>query len=468
MRYLLCIAACFMAITSLAQPTPGDKETIMVMEIRTEIDPRSNRYVQLALEHAEDIEADRIIIDMNTFGGALNDADEIRQAILDLEVPVYVFINKNAASAGALISIACDSIYMAPGASIGAATVVVADGSAAPDKYQSYMRGIMRTTAEKTGRRPDIAEAMVDENLSVDSISPAGQVITFSTSEALQYGYCEGEVETVKAILEQELGLFANDYEIETFELPGSEKIISFFINPFISGILILIIIGGIYFELQSPGVGFPILASFIALVLYLTPYYLNGLAENWEIIAFFVGVILIALEIFVIPGFGVAGISGIILMVGSLALIMINNNNFDFGLVDGGEITKAVVTTLSAMIGSVVLLFVVGVRFTNSRLFDRVALQDTQNSSEGYTSTANPKSFVGQRGTAYTVLRPSGKIMIDDTMYDAYTQGGYIEKDSEVEVIDDSGTSLKVKMLKTHQQVEQPTGEEKPAEGAS
>ncbi|MEL6538461.1 MAG: NfeD family protein [Bacteroidota bacterium] len=456
MRYLLCISALFMALSSLAQPTPGEKETIMVMEIRTEIDPRSNRYVQLALEHAEDIEADRIIIDMNTFGGALDDADEIRQAILDLEVPVYVFINKNAASAGALISIACDSIYMAPGASIGAATVVVADGSAAPDKYQSYMRGIMRTTAEKTGRRPDIAEAMVDENLSVDSISPAGQVITFSTSEAIQYGYCEGEVETIKAILEQELGLFSNDYELETFDLPGSEKVISFFINPFISGILILIIIGGIYFELQSPGVGFPILASFIALVLYLTPYYLNGLAEYWEIIAFFVGVLLIALEVFVIPGFGVAGISGIIFMVGSLVLIMVNNNYFDFELVDNNQIVTAVITTLAAMLGSVVLLFVVGVRFTSTKMFDRVALKDTQDSKEGYTSTSNPKSFIGQRGTAYTVLRPSGKIMIGEALYDAYTQGGYIEKDSEVEVIDDSGTSLKVKLLKTHKAEEQ------------
>ena len=421
----------------------------MTMEIRDEIDPRMNRYVELALDHAKDIEATRIIIDMNTYGGALNDADEIRQRLLDLDIPVYVFINKNAASAGALISIACDSIYMAPGSSIGAATVVVADGSQAPDKYQSYMRSIMRSTAEKRGRRPDIAEAMVDENLVVDSISPAGQVITFSTSEALKYDYCDGEVESLTQILEQELGMYANEYEVEAFELPASERIIAFFINPFISGILILIILGGIYFELQTPGVGFPIAASFIALILYLTPYYLNGLAEYWEIIALFVGILLIAAEIFVIPGFGVAGISGIILTVGSLVLIMLNNDFLDFGLVDGDNIVIAISTTGLAVVGAIILMFVGGTRLIRTRAFDRIALKDTQDKAEGYTSSTYSPTLVGHRGTTYTVLRPSGKIMIEGQLYDAYTRGGYIDKDVEVEVINAEGTSLQVKELK-------------------
>lgn len=444
--FLLLIAA----TTTYGQPAvPPAKEVIMTMEIRDEIDPRMNRYVELALDHAKDIEATRIIIDMNTYGGALNDADEIRQRLLDLDIPVYVFINKNAASAGALISIACDSIYMAPGSSIGAATVVVADGSQAPDKYQSYMRSIMRSTAEKRGRRPDIAEAMVDENLVVDSISPAGQVITFSTSEALKYDYCDGEVESLTQILEQELGMYANEYEVEAFELPASERIIAFFINPFISGILILIILGGIYFELQTPGVGFPIAASFIALILYLTPYYLNGLAEYWEIIALFVGILLIAAEIFVIPGFGVAGISGIILTVGSLVLIMLNNDFLDFGLVDGDNIVIAISTTGLAVVGAIILMFVGGTRLIRTRAFDRIALKDTQDKAEGYTSSTYSPTLVGHRGTTYTVLRPSGKIMIEGQLYDAYTRGGYIDKDVEVEVINAEGTSLQVKELK-------------------
>src|SRR5690606_3365527 len=247
-----------------ADPEPV-KSTVFVFDIKGDIDPRMNRRVGLALQEAANQEADLVIIHMDTYGGVVNDADDIRTLILESAVPTHVFIDKDAASAGALIAIACDSIYMAPGASIGAATVVVGGtGEAAPDKYQSYMRSIMRSTAEATGRDPLIAEAMVDENLEIDSISPKGQVITFSTSEAIKYGFCDARVNSIDEILELN-GL--EGYSIEEFQLSQTEKIISIFLNPFISGILILIIIGGIYFELQTPGVGFPIIAAFIALL---------------------------------------------------------------------------------------------------------------------------------------------------------------------------------------------------------
>lgn len=153
----------------LQTPIFGDttdvKQEVFIMEIKDQIDVRTNRYVELALQEAKDRNSSHILIEMNTYGGALYDADEIRSALLNLDIPVYVFIDNNAASAGALISIACDSIYMAPGGSIGAATVVNQTGEAAPDKYQSYMRSIMRSTAEASGRDPRIAEAMVDEKL---------------------------------------------------------------------------------------------------------------------------------------------------------------------------------------------------------------------------------------------------------------------------------------------------------------
>jgi len=119
------------------------QKKVFTFAIDQDIDPAMNRRVKLALEQAEALQVDVILIEMDTYGGAVTDADEIRTRILESKIPVYVFINKDAASAGALISIASDSIYMAPGASIGAATVVNgADGAAAPDKYQSYMRSI--------------------------------------------------------------------------------------------------------------------------------------------------------------------------------------------------------------------------------------------------------------------------------------------------------------------------------------
>ena len=421
-----------------------DKTKILVFSISDVIDPRTNRQSELALEEAKEINADLVILELDTYGGAVTDADEIRTRILDFPKPVYVFINKDAASAGALISIACDSIYMAPGASIGAATVVTGEGQKAPDKYQSYMRSIMRSTAEATGRDPKIAEGMVDENLEVDTISPAGQVITFSSTEAKTYGFCDGIVESIEELIEEEAKI--ENYEIVNFELGATENIISIFLNPVVSGILILIILGGIYFELQTPGVGFPLIASVIALALYFVPYYLNGLAENWEIIIFVIGVALIFLEILVIPGFGVAGIAGIILSFSSLVLVMLNNDFFDFTFVPDKDIFLSISTLLAALTGSVILIIVGGVRLTNTKIFKRIALETVQDKMEGYQIRISSESLIGETGTTYTVLRPSGKIMVKGKMFDAYTRGDYIGKGEEVIVLEHVGNSLKVR----------------------
>lgn len=443
-RAIVLVGLLFTLQYSLAQE--NNDTLVVVMHIDDVIDPRMNRYTELAFEQAANLEADIVIIKMNTFGGAVNDADEIRTRILDYEKPVWVFIDNNAASAGALISIACDSIYMSKGASIGAATVVTQDGTAAPDKYQSYMRSIMRSTAEAKGRDPRIAEAMVDEDLEVDSISDAGSVVTFSTSEAIRYGFCENEAESLEEILKLN---GVEDYKIEEFTLSSAEKVIKFFLNPFISGLLILVIIGGIYFELQSPGIGFPLAAATIALVLYLVPYYLNGLAENWEILMFVIGITLIALEIFVIPGFGVAGVTGMAMTLASLILVMLNNDMFDFSFVNSGEIAKAVVTMLSGLIGGMILIFFGGLKFTDSRIFQRISLQETEKRSDGYTSNFKQTSYIGRQGTAYTILRPSGKVIIDNEIFDAYTRGDYINKGDQIIVIGEEGTSLKVKLHK-------------------
>src|SRR5690606_19572973 len=238
-----------------------------------------------------------------------------------------------------------------------------------PDKYQSYMRSIMRSTAEENGRDPRIAEGMVDEDLVIEGVKQAGQVITFSTSEALQHGYCEARVESIDDILRR-TGIA--QYTLSRFELGWTEKVISLALNPFISSILILIIIAGIYFEMQTPGLGFAGLAALVALIFYLVPYYLNGLAENWEVVALFLGIGLIAVEIFVLPGFGVAGISGIVLTVGSLFLIMLNNDAFDFEFVPANDILYALAAALGGTLGGVVLLLFGGTKLPETRFFKR------------------------------------------------------------------------------------------------
>ena len=430
----------------LAQSDNGIDKKVFTFKIDKDIDPAMTRRVKLALESAEKQDTDLIIIEMDTYGGAVNDADEIRTMLLNSTIPIYVFINKDAASAGALISIATDSIYMAPGASIGAATVVNGtDGAAAPDKYQSYMRSMMRSTAEAKGRDPKIAEAMVDEKIEIEGISEAGSVITFSVSEAEKYGFCEGQFDSIEAILEAQN---MSDSQLIAYEPASTEQIIAFFLNPAVSGFLILIIIGGLYFELQTPGIGFPILASVVAVLLYFIPYYLNGLAENWEILVFFIGVILLAVELFVIPGFGIFGVLGIIGILAGLVLGMIPNQNFDFEFVPAGDLFAALLTVILAAIASVGLVFWLTPKVNEWGAFKTITLASTQQRSEGYTSSSYADTLNGKTGVVHSRLRPSGRIEIDGDIFDAYSRGEFIDQGEKIIVISTEGTSLKVKKL--------------------
>jgi membrane-bound serine protease (ClpP class) len=421
----------------------SEKKQVMVMDIKDEIDPRMLRYVKLAFEHADKIKADYIIIDMDTFGGGLQEAKDIVNLIMNSDKPIWVYINTNAISAGAFISIGCDSIYMSKGAVIGASSVVNQQGVLASEKVQSAMRSIMRSTAEAKNRNPKIAEGMVGM-VSSDSLS-VGKVISLTTSEAITEGYCEAKVQSIEEILKRNK---VENYELHHFKLGATEKIIAFFLNPFISGILILVILGGIYFELQTPGVGFPLFAAITALVLYLVPYYLNGLAEYWEIIALFVGLLLIAAEVFILPGFGVAGVAGIGLTLLSLVLIMLNNDFFNFEFVPLGNIVQASFVAVAGLMGSLLLLIFAGSKLLDSKAFQRLALNDAQNSSEGFTVNANSQSMLHKKGIAHTVLRPSGKIMLEGEVLDAFTRGEFIEKGEEVEVIGTEGVTLRVKRV--------------------
>jgi membrane-bound serine protease (ClpP class) len=423
-----------------------DKLTIYTFEIMEEIAPPAWRKTKEAFEEAEKINADIIIIQMNTFGGALDAADKIRTRILESKIPVYVFIDNNAASAGALISIACDSIYMRKGASIGAATVVNQTGEVLPDKYQSYMRSMMRSTAETNGRNPEIAEAMVDPSVFIEGIIDSGKVLTFTTTEAIKYKYCEGTAETIRDVLKAS-GI--KNYEIKKQYLSPLDYFIDFLINPIVSGILIMVIIGGIYFELQTPGIGFPLIAALTAAALYFAPLYLEGLASHWEILVFLVGLILLALEVFVIPGFGVAGISGIFLIIIGLTLSLIGNVGFDFTGVPMNGIIKSLITVIISIFLGLIGSFYFGRKVLTSNIFGHLALETVQNSNEGFTASyEDVKQMIGKKGIAYTILRPAGKIMIDNDLYDATALNGFIDKGELIEVVKYETSSLFVKKV--------------------
>jgi membrane-bound serine protease (ClpP class) len=402
-------------------------------DIKEEIAPPVWHKTKKAFKEAKELKTDLILIHMNTYGGLLDAADSIRTSILNSEIPVWVFIDNNAASAGALISIACDSIYMRSGANIGAATVVDQAGKPLPDKYQSYMRSMMRSTAEATGRDPDIAQAMVDPRIYIAGINDTGNVLTLTANEALKYNYCEGIAESVEEVM---VKAKIKEYKIIEQQLTVADRIIRFLINPFVSGILIMIIIGGIYFEMQTPGIGFALAASVVAALLYFAPLYIEGLAEHWEIILFIVGVILLGVEIFVVPGFGVPGILGIIFVVAGLTLSMTDNLGFNFEGVKLTGLIKSFFIVVIAGFLSLILSFYFGRKLLTSTTFGHLALDSVQNHHEGFSvSDSGYKSMIGKTGVAHTILRPAGKVLVDGDIYDATAEAGYIEKDTGIKV---------------------------------
>lgn len=452
-KYSLLSILSFTLVCNLCA-TPFDttqtNKLIYLFEINDDIGPAAARTTKNAISEAEKLQADYLLLDLNTYGGLVSDADIIRTALLETKIPTIVFIRNNAASAGALISIACDSIYMKEGSTIGAAAVVNEAGEMAPEKYQSYMRNKMRATAEATNRNPDIAEGMVDPKVEIEGITKKGDIITFSVTEAIKNNYCLAKATNIDDVIK-----IANlqNYRIEKHEVSFTESIIAFFINPAVAGILLLIIIGGIYFELQSPGIGFPIAASIIAALLYFTPHYLQGLAAHWEILLFVFGVILLAVEIFIIPGFGVTGIIGIIAVVSSLILSLVRNiDGFDFSFVPKHDLAVAFLTVSIVMMAGVFSVFFGGDKIV-SFLFNNtnVGLAAEQKKEDGFviSEAKNLLTFVGVEAPAQTDLRPSGKIIIDGNWIEAQSDGEFIAKGSLVKVVKVSGAYLIVELVK-------------------
>ena len=467
MKNIFLLISLFFAFQSFGQDKSDlNTKKIVKLNIKKEIGPTIWRQTKHAFNLAEKEKADYVLIHMNTYGGLVDAADSIRTKILNSPIPVLVFIDNNAASAGALIAIACDSIYMRPGANIGAATVVNQTGEAVPDKYQSYMRSTMRATAEAHGkdtlisgkdttykwvRDPKIAEAMVDPRKKITGIIDSGEVLTFTANEALQNGYCEGIADNIEEVL-QEAGI--NEYKIIEYKPDKMELLIGLLVSPYLQGILIMIIIGGIYFELQTPGIGFPLTAAIIAAIIYFAPLYLEGIAENWEILIFVVGVLLLLIEIFAIPGFGIAGISGIILMIAGLALsmshgdIIVRDEDFNFSL-NLGPFAKSLFVIMFSVFLGLIMSILLSQRLVKTNLFARIALHKEQNPDEGYVGVPTEQiNLTGKTGIAYTILRPAGKVMIDNEVYDAKALTGYIEKGEKIVVAKYDMAQLYVKKI--------------------
>ncbi|MCX7953829.1 MAG: nodulation protein NfeD [Bacteroidales bacterium] len=422
---------------------------ILKFRIKSEIFKPAWELVKNVYNKAQSENFNLIILELNTYGGQVDIADSIRTKILTSKIPTYVFINTNAVSAGALIALSCKKIYMREGSVIGAATVLTADGKIAPDKFQSYMRALMRATAEYHGkykivqngdtiekwiRDPKIAEAMVDSSVYIEGISERGKVLSLTTNEAIKVGFCDGNVESIEKILKLN-GI--EKYSISEYNPSFIESIVMFFLNPIVQSILLLLIFGGIYYELQTPGFGFPGIIATCAAILYFLPLYLEGLAKHWEILLFIIGLVLIIIEIFVTPGFGLLGIIGLILAIIALILSMTINFSFDFKNVPLVDIFKNfLIVMLSFSLSFILSLFLSGKIFA-SKKFPKFSLLTEEKKEDGFIGVdIKISKIIGKRGRCLTKLRPSGKIVVDGEIYDAISEEGFLEPDTEIYVV--------------------------------
>lgn len=417
-------------------------QKVYYAEITEEIDLGLAPYVKRVVSEAEENNASAIIFKINTFGGRVDAATQIKDAILASKVKTIAFINNRAVSAGALISLACKTIIIAPGSTIGAATVVDQAGEKVGEKYQSYMRSEMRSTAEKNGRRTDIAQGMVDERIIIDGLVDSTQLVSLTTAEALKYNIADYEASNIEDALAK-AGL--KDAEIVKVYSNWAEDVVRFLNNPIISSILLMVGFFGLMAEVKTPGWGLPGTMGIASLLLFFGSSYILELATIVEIILFVLGVALLALEVFIIPGFGFAGIAGIILIVASLFLSLLGVDPF----LDMELLSVAILQITGGLLAAVALLFLLAKFLPQSRRFNTLVLANEERADLGFVSYPSEKELIGKQGKALTNLRPSGSAEIEGERYDVVAEWDYIEAGKPVKVLKVEGIKVVVKEIK-------------------
>lgn len=416
-------------------------DKILVAKIDGAIDLGLAPYVKRVVSTAEKENYSAIIFEINTFGGRVDAATQIKDAILESQVLTIAFINKRAISAGALIALSCKKIAMAPGSSIGASTVVDQSGQKGSEKYQSYMRGEMRATAEKNGRRTDIAEGMVDERVVIKGLVDSTQLVTLTSAEALKYKMADTVTNSLR---ETAIAFGFAEPTFVYFSSNWAEDFVRFLNNPIISSLLIMIGLIGLYTEIKTPGWGLAGTAGVIALSLFFGTSIILELATMWEILLFAVGLILVLAEVFFIPGFGVPGVAGIALMIGSIFFAL-----FDMDYVfDFSGLQMALIQLASSLLGSVLIMVMLIKYLPNIKAFKTFVLDEQTSASEGYVSNPDYNLLLGKSGKTMSILRPAGVVEIEGNRYDVVTEGDFIESHIPIKVVKVDGVRIIVREI--------------------
>jgi len=373
-----------------------------------------------------------VVLDMDTPGGRVDAAQRIADALSDSEVPVYTLVNRRAFSAGALIALATDGVYMRPGSVIGAATPVDGSGQKASEKIVSAMRSEMRALAEARDLDPEVAEAMVDEDVSIPEIVEAGKLLTLTTEEAVSIGYAQ-ETEDLDALL-SELGYGAA--EVVTTEVNWAEQIVRFFSHPVVAPFLLSLGFLGLIAEIKTPSFGMAGAAGVLSLGMFFGSHLIVGLAGMEDLLVFGAGLLLLGVEIVIIPGFGLFGLAGILAVLGGLYMSMLGS------IPTVPDFTRAgMVLTTSALIVIVTAWVLIRTLPGNSRLArSGIFLMQRTDRSIGYESAPSRTELVGRLGTAITDLRPSGTALFEDERIDVVSESEWIKVGTPVKVISAEG----------------------------
>ena len=490
---LLLIIGCLLVSSDLLAQ---DTALVYVIDIRNEIGSGLGAYISDGIKVAEEAGADAIVFDVDTPGGRVDSAVDIIRAIQRTQIPTLAFVNRQAISAGAMISIACNQIVMTSGGTIGDSAPVDIQGQEAGEKAISYIQGTIRATAERENRNPDIAEAMVDKELvlvkladgqivkllpeeyatreeegeEMEILCAQGKLLTLSTRQAREYGFADAQAETLTELLAQyqivevagtkmplteeaimqkqreygvsqvnRLKTLANA-RVTQVRATLADKIVFFITNPFISSLLLSLGILGIFIEIRSPGFGVPGFLGLLCIGLFFGGHMLTRIDAGWAFLLFLLGIALISLEVFVIPGFGVAGILGIIMVLGSV-----------FFVFDGAYNLRTAVLWLSiSVILTSALVILAAFYLPETRMFQRLALSTVMDTQMGYhaSSPEDFQAYLGQSGIALTPLRPSGTARIGDKRVDVVTVGDFIPSNSTVKVVEVEGPKVFVEAV--------------------
>ncbi len=403
---------------------------------------------------AEADQAEVIIFDIDTFGGRLDAATQIKDAIMASKVPTVAFINRRAISAGALISLSCEKIYMTGGGTIGAATAVDMQGKKASEKVISYMRKEMASTAEKNDRNIDIVQGMVDEDLHFthliingDSVEvkdlegrKEGKLITLTTEQALKYGIADGTGETFEDILEL---LDIQNPEVKETSESWSEVLVRFLTNPVVASLLTTFGFLGILFELQSPGWGIPGTIGFICLSLSLGASYLAELATKTDMLIILFGLALLLVEMLFIPGFGVAGVGGIAVILWGLYELLLPD------IPVGAEIESLALWGLTiGIIGGIIGLLLLFRFMTKTTFWTKLTAPGLEKAAAGFSTSIGLENLVNAEGSAQTDLRPSGWITVNEKKIFVVSEGEFIDQNSRVKILSVEGNRVVVRKL--------------------